>query len=76
LIFKNLQETLAVSTPISCFENYFTAELFEDFSKITNIYALRSNQEINSLIYLKKRENEWLAKLIENLPSLYDDFNK
>jgi hypothetical protein len=44
IVFQELlQEKHAVSTPISYFKKYFTAELFEDFSKMTNIYALQNN---------------------------------
>jgi hypothetical protein len=44
IVFQGqLQEKHAISTPISYFKKYFTAELFEDYSKMTNVYALQNN---------------------------------
>jgi hypothetical protein len=40
---EQLQEKHAISTPISYFKKYFTAELFGDYSKMTNVYALQNN---------------------------------
>jgi hypothetical protein len=36
---EQLQEKHAISTPISYFYKYFTAEHFEDYSKMTNAYV-------------------------------------
>jgi hypothetical protein len=40
---KQLQEKHAISKPFAYFKKYFTAELFEDYSKMTNVYALQNN---------------------------------
>jgi hypothetical protein len=51
---EQLQEKHAVSTPISYFKKYFTA--FEDYSKMTNIYALQNNVVFKPTEGIKMRQ--------------------